>query len=377
MWCIDCFYNTCSEERQTVEDEYIPTTSTNERQVSNDPFSSDDFTDFFNNDIILSRPNGNYDFQLVQHKLIDVADVDLELSITNTDGQIKGGGDNPPVDAPRHFGSAEDVSLITSKVRQYTSVDNFDLRVPGLRHKQVERLTRLKQLYLRKLSFYVDEDSFLMTNWEVAAMRNNERILTKVSKFTSKEKIAIVTLSIHTDWLRAALESVRDLKISVGVETECSSDVSSHGLDLASVYALEDLTGAAPHLVKNIALSIFSANAFERATSKLGLVLQRNAHKYFSADKICETMLRICRAANLNFEEFHSYMLHLRSDHLPMCPCGHKGATIDAWSPHGCRYEAWVLRIGIAETVGGYLHFSPFDWSAIINLAGTTDLGLI
>lgn len=378
MWCIDCFYSDCPQGTHVNEVYQQATRAKPECEQNDDPFSGDDFTNFFNNDVVVQRSNGDYNFSLVSHKLSDVQTVELELSIANTDGHLIGGGDaNPPDELPRQIGTQEDVEKITAAVRQYTSIDNFDLRVPGLRHEQVEQLTRLKQLYLQKLSFYVDEDSFLMQNWEVAALRNNERLMTKVSKLTSKEKIAIVKLSVYTDWLRAALEFVRSLSVSVGVETDCNSETSSHGLDLKSVYALEDLTGSGPRLVKNIALSVFSMNAYERANNKLELVLQRNAHRYFSADKICETMLRICRAANLNSEELHNYMLHLRCENLASCPCGLKGPSLDAWPTHGCKYEAWVLRLGIAEVIGGYLRFAPFDWAAVITLASETSLGLV
>lgn len=371
---MDCFCVRHNPEEVKEMDLVDVYTSQKSKASDGDPFQDDDFTDFFNSNILSSRSDeGDYHFSLVEHKVLDVSTQDIALSIVNTDGQLKGGGDaNPPTTEHHEVGSQDDVVRITEKTRKYTSVENFDLKVPGLRHKQIEQLTRLKSLYLRKLSFYVDEDSFLMMNWEVAAMRNNGVMVDKISTLKSREKVNIITLTIHTDWLRAALEYIRDLKISVGTHTDSVSEESQHGIDLTGIYALEDLTGSGPRLVKNIVLSVFSNSAVERAEHKLDLVLQRNAHKHFSADKICQTMLRICRAANLNSDEFHGYMRHLRDPHLPSCPCGMKGSTQEAWTIHGCRYEAWVIRLGIAETIGGYLRFSPFSWDTIIAIAANS-----
>lgn len=368
---MDCF---CVRHNSEETKEIDLTDQYQKSEPYGDPFQDDDFTDFFNSNILSSRSvEGDYQFSLIEHKVLDVSTQDIALSIVNTDGQLKGGGDaNPPMTEHREIGLQDDVIKISEKTRKYTSPENFDLKVPGLRHKQIEQLTRLKSLYLRKLSFYVDEDSYLMRNWEVAAMRNNSVMVDKISTLKSREKVNIITLTIHTDWLRAALEYIRDLKISVSTYTDSGSEESQHGIDLAGIYALEDLTGSGPRLVKNIVLSVFSNSAVERAEHKLDLVLQRNAHKHFSADKICQTMLRICRAANLNSDEFHGYMRHLRDPHLPSCPCGIKGSTQEAWAIHGCRYEAWVIRLGIAEAIGGYLRFSPFVWDSVITEAANS-----
>lgn len=385
MWCIDCFCvqrlnkTQHSGQQSDVSDDHVHT-ETNDVidymvqpivHVNSDPFMDDDFSDFFNNDPVF-KGKGHETFKLtrVEHKLVDVQTHDIALSIINTDVQLKGGGDaSPPPTSSREIGTMDDVNKISALTRIYTSVDNFDLRVPGTRHKQITQLTRLKNLYLRRLAFYVDQDSFLSSHWEIAAMRHNSTIVDKISTLKSREKVDIITLTIHTDWLRSALEYIRDLKVSIGTTTEQDAETSVHGLDLAGVYALEDLTGSGPRLVRNIALSIFSHDNVERAEHKLDLVLQRNAHKHFSADKICQTMLRICRAANLSSDEFHGFMRHLRDAHLPSCPCGFKGSTQEAWTIHGCRYEAWVIRLGIAEVIGGYLRFSPFEWDPIISEA--------
>lgn len=363
MLCFGCCFkhqSTSESSAQTcVQDATLP---------ASDPFFDDDFNDFFQNDVLSSRNSqGDYNFKLVEHKLIDIQASDLQLSIINSDVQLLGGGDTSTTNAIQ-VGSQSDVTNITQKVRVYASIESFDLKVPGLRQQQIQRLSRLKDLYLRKLSFYVDEDSYLMLNWEVASMRNNSQIVDKTNKLRSKDKVSIITLTIQTDWLRTALEYIRDIGISVSTITEHNSETTP-GLDLHGVYALDELTGSGPRLVKNIVLSVFSNSDFEKAENKLELVLQRNAHKHFSAQKICQTMLRICKAANLSPSEFHAYMRHLRDPNIPTCPCGFKGSTQEAWAIHGCTYEAWVIRIGIAQEIGGYLRFNSFDWPTVLQLS--------
>lgn len=365
MWCIAL--SCCRGDDETKEEKVDVSMEQNV-----DPFSDDDFTQFFLEDVNTTRDTeGNYRFALAEHKLLDVQNMELEMSIVNSDIKLLGGGDEPQTTRTQEqtsvaeIGTKENLKAILEKVKLYSSTEQFDLKIPGLRHDQVVQLTRLKSLYLRKLKFYLDEDSYFMRNWEVAVMRHNEKIVNKVGNFRSKEKVDIVILTLHTDFLRLALELVKDIKVSVGIETDNES-TSSPGLDLSGIYEINELTGSGPRLVKNIALSLFSSDARERAENKLELVLQRHAHKHFSADRICQTMLRICKAGNLTSEEFHCFMRHLRDHNIPTCPCGQKGSIQEAWLSHQCAYEAWMIRIGIANVVGGYLKFTSFDWPIII-----------
>ncbi|CAG4969484.1 unnamed protein product [Colias eurytheme] len=209
-----------------------------------------------------------------------------------------GGGDSQPTPGTsQHInGSKEDVDAICKNVKIYKSLECFDMKIPGLRFEQIEQLTMLKNLFLRKLKFYFDEDSFLFLNWNVAARRTNQVIFDKIGALRNKEKVTIVTLTIETDWLRAALEYIKDLKTSVTTETESTGSLAP-GPDLRGIYALDDLSGSGPQLVKNIILSVFSNEPTERARSKLefrtwmyaigGDILAMNNHDVFNKRRVC------------------------------------------------------------------------------------------
>lgn len=333
-----------------------------------DVFEDDDFNMFFTEDVLTSRDvKGNWNFEL-KHKLIDVDPCDIELALINEEGVLLGGGDDE-----RITGSPDDIRLITQKARVYSSPEQLDLKLPGMRVQQIEQLTRLKELYLRKLKFYFDEDSHLMNNWELAACQHNQLLLNKCSNFRCGNKRLLVKLVVETDWLRCAHEYIKENKLSVSTYVNEENVNSNIGLNLGGIYAMDELSGSAPRIIKNIALSVFSNNHRERAESKLDLVLTRNAHKFFAADKICQTMLRICKAANLSFLEYHHFIQHLRDNNLASCPCGHKGASTNNWPIHDCTYEAWLIRLGLAVSSNGFIILNNSgSWDDIIFDAGSS-----
>lgn len=337
-----------------------------------DPFLDDDFDDFFSSCIKEVRTPEGIGFELIaERKLIDVpSDIVLEALLID-DCKLPGGGDEEQVPSTSdRIHEAITPADVKRRVTVYTTLSHVDFNVPGHRPATISKLSRLKDLRLKQIRFYLDQDSEVLNNWERDCHCNNLKYVNLTHTLKSEEKRTIALLLIETEWLQAILDLIHLNKISVSTSTTEFDAEIPVGIDREGIYALSNLTGSGPKIATDILISVFSQRSDERATAKLSLALIRQADLYFTELKILETLLKLCQAARLTTNEFISFCSRMRkTSNIPECPCGTPITAISTWKSHDCKFESWMIRIGIAIRSGSYLSFLEVSWDIAISLS--------